>query len=84
MLWNIKINFRQKLALTGIFSLTVITIVFAIIRVVVVTRQTRKTPESTWLYLWSAIEPPVGYVFPLAFPVAMYSTVQRLLKSGLA
>lgn len=60
MLWNVKINARQKLALTGIFSLTVITMMFAIIRVAVVTRQTRANPDSTWLYLWSAIEPPVG------------------------
>lgn len=60
MLWNIKINIRQKLALSGIFSLTVINMIFAIIRVAVVTRQTRTTPDSTWLYLWSAIEPAVG------------------------
>ena len=60
MLWKVKINLRQKIALTGIFSLTVVTMMFAIIRVAVVTRQTRTTPDSTWLYLWSTIEPPVG------------------------
>ncbi|KAL8725332.1 MAG: hypothetical protein Q9166_007438, partial [cf. Caloplaca sp. 2 TL-2023] len=35
MLWNVKISLRQKLALGGIFSITVVIMVFAIIRVVV-------------------------------------------------
>lgn len=56
LLWNIKTNTRQKIALIGIFSVTVITMIFAIIRVArltrvaVVTSQTRTTPDSTWLY----------------------------------
>lgn len=60
MLWNIKINIRQKLALAGIFSLTVITMIFAIVRIAVITSQSRATLDQSWLYLWSAIEASVG------------------------
>jgi hypothetical protein len=59
MLWNVRISLRKKLALIGIFSLTVIVIVFAIVRVAVVTSYTKQS-DVTWLYVWSNIEMSVG------------------------
>jgi hypothetical protein len=62
MLWNVRISLRKKLALIGIFSLTVIVIVFAIVRVAVVTSYTKQS-DITWLYVWSNIEMSVGKCF---------------------
>lgn len=59
MLWGVQIQVRRKLALGGIFSLVIITISFAIIRTVAVTTLTR-LPDTSWLYMWSAIETTVG------------------------
>ncbi|KAF7889869.1 uncharacterized protein EAF02_002284 [Botrytis sinoallii] len=61
ILWKVKITPRHRMALYGLFSLTVITMAFAIIRVAVVTAASRQ-PDSSWLYMWSAIEPPVAVV----------------------
>ncbi|QSZ36724.1 hypothetical protein DSL72_006607 [Monilinia vaccinii-corymbosi] len=61
ILWKVKITQRHRLALYGLFSLTVITMAFAIIRVAVVSTASRQ-PDSSWLYMWSAIEPPVAVV----------------------
>lgn len=59
MLWKVQISLRQKLALAGIFSITVFVMIFAIIRVVVISSQSDQ-PDQTWLYTWSAIEQAVG------------------------
>ena len=52
-------SLKRKLALMGIFSLTIFIIIVSIIRVAVV-----YTPEEnadvSWLYLWSNIELHVG------------------------
>lgn len=58
MLWKVQISLRQKIALTGIFSITFIIMVFAVIRVVVVSA-TSQQPDQTWLYMWSSIEQTV-------------------------
>lgn len=64
MLWKVKIRLRQKLALGGIFSVTVVIMVFAIIRVVVVSSFSQ-TLDQTWLYTWSSVEQAVcTYPFP--------------------
>lgn len=55
MLWNVRIRLSQKLALMSILSLTLIVIVFAIIRVVVVTSHATQADVS-WLWMWSNIE----------------------------
>ena len=49
---------RQKLALLGIFSLTVIVMIFAVVRVAVITSYSY-LPDESWLYLWSSIEQTV-------------------------
>ncbi|KAI4155822.1 MAG: hypothetical protein LQ340_000729 [Diploschistes diacapsis] len=61
MLWRVRISFRRKLALVGIFSLTVIVIVLAIIRVSLVYNPD-KNVDATWLYMWSNIEIQVSLI----------------------
>lgn len=58
LLWNVRISPKQKFGLMGIFSLTVLIIVFAIVRVVVVTTYSEQ-PEQTQLFLWNTIEQTV-------------------------
>ena len=50
---------NQKLALMGIFSLTVITILFAIIRIGVMPNK-QASADTTWLCLWAHVETGVG------------------------
>ena len=66
ILWKVQIGLRQKLALAGVFSLTVFTIVFAIVRVAVVSSYSNM-PDQTWLYLWSAVEQAVGTLTVLSY-----------------
>ncbi|CAL8574177.1 hypothetical protein XPA_000145 [Xanthoria parietina] len=59
LLWKVKISLRQKVALGGIFSITVIIILFAIIRDVMVSSLSQLL-DQTWLYLWSSVEQTVS------------------------
>ena len=67
MLWNVRISWRKKLALIGLFSLTVIVIIFSIVRVAVVTSH-KTQADVTWLYMWSNIEMAVC-MFPGPVPL---------------
>jgi hypothetical protein len=64
ILWNVRISLRRKFLLGGLFSLVVITMLVAIVRVTVVSRKgalsNRNQVEVTWLYLWHFIESSVG------------------------
>ena len=60
MLWGVQMRWRRKAALAGIFSLVIITIIFAIVRTAVVSSSETRLPDSSWLYMWSAIETSVG------------------------
>jgi hypothetical protein len=66
MLWNVRISWAKKLALVGIFSLTVIVIILAIVRVAVVTSHHTQV-DISWLYLWSNIEMAVGTFHAMDF-----------------
>ena len=72
MLWNVRISWRKKLALMSIFSLTIIVIVFSIVRVVVVSVR-GSTADITWLYLWSNIEVVVCTFFYFLYQLAYCS-----------
>ena len=69
LLWKVRLNYRKKFALGGIFCITVIIMVFAIIRVIVVSSYSEE-PDETWLYTWSSIEQavcnstPSHFIFP--------------------
>jgi hypothetical protein len=67
VVWSVRVGLGRKILLGGIFSLVVITMTFAIVRVTVVsegyttTQQGgRQQAEITWLYFWSFIEFAVG------------------------
>jgi len=56
LLWNVRISLRQKLALLGLFSLTMLTMATSIIRVAVVGGNSHQQVDITWLYFWTNIE----------------------------
>ena len=60
MLKGVQMKWRRKAALSGIFSLVVITMVFAIVRTALVGSSNTTQPDSSWLYMWSAIEASIG------------------------
>lgn len=60
MLWKVRISTRRKLALGGVFCVTVITVIFAIVRVAVVATSASGTADMSWLYAWSNIEAGAG------------------------
>ena len=60
LLWNASVELRKKLALTGIFCLTLVIICDSIIRIVLITGGARL--DLTWLLLWSGLEMTVGTV----------------------
>ena len=55
MLWKVQISLRQKLALAGLFSITAVVMVFAIIRGAFVDPFSPQS-DATWLFMWSNIE----------------------------
>ena len=63
LLRGLRVNRKEKLALAGIFSLGVVIIAVAIVRLVQ-TKATTQHVNPVWLALWSAIEASVGtYMF---------------------
>lgn len=62
MIWKVRLPLGKKLAFMGLFSLTIITIVIAIVRASHVhgLRDGRRQDDATFLWLWSAIQAPFG------------------------
>ncbi|KAI8630104.1 hypothetical protein F5Y19DRAFT_474493 [Xylariaceae sp. FL1651] len=58
LLWNVQIRWAKKIAIMGIFSLSLVTIAIAIARVVDVgaTQLSTGLPNSTYLWFWSSIQ----------------------------
>ncbi|KAF6221275.1 hypothetical protein HO133_002130 [Letharia lupina] len=80
LLWKVQLSFRKKFALGGIFCITVIIMVFAIIRAIVVSSYSQELDE-TWLYMWSSIEQAVFAClasFPSLFEKSERAKHQRL------
>ncbi|KAG4025962.1 hypothetical protein MFRU_047g00260 [Monilinia fructicola] len=61
MLWGTQMKMKRKITFGIIFSLALITIIFAIVRTSVVSSLTRM-PDTSWLYMWSAIETTIAIV----------------------
>ncbi|KAL8993148.1 MAG: hypothetical protein Q9169_006569 [Polycauliona sp. 2 TL-2023] len=74
MLKGVQMRWDRKAALGGIFSLVVITMIFAIVRVSLVGGNDRTQPDSSWLYLWSAIEASIAII------VACLATFRNLFS----
>ena len=66
ILWKVRISLPRKLALSGIFSLVIITMAFAILRVSVISAEADQS-ELSWLQTWSFIEQSVGQFSPFQF-----------------
>ncbi|CAH0038138.1 unnamed protein product [Clonostachys solani] len=64
ILWNVRIPFKKKALLLGVFSLTIIIMVVAIIRVALVKGISSEVRVSSidWLYFWSNIEAGIAIV----------------------
>lgn len=65
LLWKVKMPLRQKFALIGIFSLTVIVMAISIVRVAIIQTSDHRSADQTWLFIWANVEMGVGklYVF---------------------
>ncbi|CAD6443768.1 4c810b13-d3d1-4626-acd8-513defa6fcaa [Sclerotinia trifoliorum] len=63
ILWTVRLSRKKKLAFAGIFSLAVITMIFAIVRVAVNIGSPHSTLfDQSWLYTWSLIEQTVAII----------------------
>ena len=61
LLWNLKISTMEKFSLCVVFTVGIITMVFAIVRVVSLDVSTSGGQVSTtWRILWGGIEGAVG------------------------
>lgn len=63
MLWHVRIPLRQKLILIGIFSVTVVVMIIAIIRVTII-KPEHGYIDVSWLYVWSSVEVSTGMYLP--------------------
>lgn len=58
MLWGVQMKLTKKLTLAVIFSLVVITIIIATIRIIAITSLGLVDPS--WAFFWSIIEAQIG------------------------
>lgn len=65
ILWKVQLDWRKKLALLGICSLTIFVIAVTITRVIVVTTRM----DITLVLLWGAVELSVGKKSLRWFPI---------------
>ena len=72
-------SLRNKAALVGISSLAIITRVFAIVHVTVISTLTRQ-PDTSWLYMWSSVEQCVGQLALSPFGIS-HSSSTRLTSA---
>ena len=59
MLWNVRVRLRKKLALMGLFSLTIVVMGIAIARVSVIPTS-HEQADVSWLYFWHYLEMSVS------------------------
>jgi hypothetical protein len=62
ILWRSKIPLRQRLALAGVFSLVLFTMVIALVRAGLTTAQ-GKAMNLPWVIVWTGVEANIG-TFP--------------------
>ncbi|KAL8707945.1 MAG: hypothetical protein Q9220_007088 [cf. Caloplaca sp. 1 TL-2023] len=60
ILWDVQISPRSKIGLVILFSLTIFTMIVAILKVTLTLRTTRE--DDSWLYMWGNVEPPVAII----------------------
>lgn len=57
---RVRISTHQKVVLCAVFSLVIITMIFAIVRATVTTVGVKRQIDPLWMYLWTSIELNVG------------------------
>jgi hypothetical protein len=60
ILREVRIAIRQGVALSIIFLIVVITMIFAIVRAVFMTRGVSKQIDPIWMYMWSSVKLNIG------------------------
>ncbi|KAL8919058.1 MAG: hypothetical protein Q9172_005158 [Xanthocarpia lactea] len=75
MLKGVQMSWRRKAALSGIFSLVVITMVFAVARTALITSSNTIQVDSSLLWMWSAIQASIAII------VACLATFPNLFSS---
>ncbi|KUI59523.1 hypothetical protein VP1G_06755 [Cytospora mali] len=72
LMWNVQMRFAKKMAFIGLFSLSIITIVIAIVRTTRVTTSRSSTgmDDSSFLWMWSGVQAPLAIIIAClaAFP----------------
>lgn len=80
MLWHVRIPLRQKLILIGIFSVTVVVIIVAITRVIII-KPENEYIDISWLYVWSSVEVSTGmYPTPTFSSAYLYICIKTALS----
>ena len=64
LLWKVSISLSNKFALLALFSLSIFTMIVAILKVALTLRTTRE--DDSWLYMWAAVEPAVAIIIASA------------------
>lgn len=78
MLWKIRISPKRKFVLGLVFSATIVTMVFAIARVSLLSTKSYRQ-DMTWLYFWSNIE---SYAALIVSSLGSFRSVFRSQDSG--
>lgn len=60
ILRRIRISTYQKLGLSAVFSLVIITMIFAVIRATITTIGVKRQIDPLWMYLWTSVELNIG------------------------
>ncbi|KAH7130796.1 hypothetical protein B0J11DRAFT_603180 [Dendryphion nanum] len=68
ILRRVRLSLRQRIFLSGIFSLVVITITFAIVRAVITTVNVKNQMDPIWMYLWTNIELSIAIIIACVAP----------------
>ena len=78
LLWNVSMSFRSKLALLALFSLTIFTMIIAILKITLTLHRGRA--DNSWLYMWAAVESAVAII--IASAVSYRAVVSRDYKKS--
>ncbi|KAK4168300.1 hypothetical protein QBC43DRAFT_310049 [Cladorrhinum sp. PSN259] len=76
MIWDLHMPLRKKLAFVGLFSLTLVVMIVAIVRIVKAGKVQNHAMDPTYLFLWSAIEMCIAIIIAClsAFPQLFVSS----------
>ncbi|PSN71564.1 hypothetical protein BS50DRAFT_570891 [Corynespora cassiicola Philippines] len=68
ILRRVRISIRQRIALSLVFSLVVVTMIFAIVRATITTINVNAQMDPIWMYMWTNIELNVAIVVACVAP----------------